>query len=399
MFRLLIADKFPEAMLEEARSLGVDVVYTPEVKAETLGSLLGDCHALFVRSTKVTAAALQEAKKLMLIVRVGSGVNTIDVAEASRRGIYVANCPGKNAIAVAELTMGLLLALDRQIPNAQQALASGLWQKKRFSKADGLKEKTLGLAGWGQIAKEVAKRAAAFEMEILVWSRSLTPKQASKAGVGHCATLAELAERADVLSIHLPLTPETKGIIDESILEKMPKGAIFLNTSRGEIHDQEALWRAMQSRGLRVGLDVFSDEPEAGEASYHHPMLQSDAFVGTPHIGASTEQAQRAVASEALRILRAFLQEGIVHQCVNLKPATPTPCHLVVRHYNKVGVLAQIMSLLSQASINIENMSNTIFQGSHTASVQMQLSRTPPDEFIQKLESMHDLIIQVTTRE
>lgn len=398
MFRLLIADKFPESALERARGMDIDVTYVPDASSETLRDLLHDKHALFVRSTQVTASSLEKADELMLIVRVGSGYNNIDVEEASRRGIYVANCPGRNAIAVAELALGLLLATDRQIPQASQALQSGKWQKKRFSKADGLKGKIFGIAGWGQIGKAVAKRAAAFEMDVLVWSRSLTPKQAAKANVGYSASLEELCQRADIISAHLPLTNETRGLFNSRIFNQMKKGAIFINTARGEIQDQDALLRAMEERDLRVGLDVFAGEPEAGDATYDHPILQHERFVGTPHIGASTEQAQRSVAGAALRILRTFLQEGKVLDCVNLRPEAPVPCHLSVRHYNKVGVLAQIMNRLSKAGINIETMSNTIFRGGHTAVAQIQLNRTPSDELLQELEAMSDLIIQASIR-
>ncbi len=398
MFRLLIADKFPDSKVALAQSMGIEVTYVPDASSETLRTLLDGKHALFVRSTEVTARSLEKATALMLIVRVGSGYNNIDVDEASKRGIYVANCPGKNAIAVAELTMALLLAADRQIPQASQALRLGRWEKKRFSKAEGLKGKIFGIAGWGQIGQAVAKRAAAFEMEIIAWSRSLTPRAAAKAGIGYCASVEELCQRADIISVHLPQTSETKGMFNERLFQQMKKGSLFLNTSRGSLHDQEALLCAMNERDLRVGLDVFAEEPEAGDAEYNHPLLQHERFVGTPHIGASTEQAQRSVANAALHILSTFLQEGVVIDCVNLRPEAPVPCHLSIRHYNKVGVLAQIMNLLSKAGINIETMSNTIFRGGHTAIVQMQINRTPSDEILQEIESMTDMIIQASIR-
>ncbi len=398
MFHLLIADKFPENKLALAQNMGIEVTYIPEASSETLRALLQGKHALFVRSTEVTATSLENADDLMLIVRVGSGYNNIDVDEASKRGIYVANCPGKNAIAVAELTIGLLLAVDRQIPKASQFLQAGRWEKKRFSKADGLKGKSFGIAGWGQIGQAVAKRAAAFDMEILAWSRSLTPRLAAKAGIGYCASVEELCQRSDVLSVHLPQTEETKGLFNDRLFQQMKRGAIFINTSRGGLHDQEALLRAMNERDLRVGLDVFFREPEAAEAEYNHPILHHERFVGTPHIGASTEQAQLSVANAALRILGTFLQEGVVLDCVNLRPDAPVPCHLSIRHYNKVGVLAQIMNILSRAGINIETMSNTIFRGGHTAVAQMQLNRTPSDEILQEIESMTETIIQASIR-
>ncbi len=395
--RLLMADRFPEEKLKKLRELGVDVNYQPDLKWDELPDAIGGYEILCVRSTRVTAETIDRADSLVLIIRVGSGINTIDVEAASERGIYVANCPGKNSIAVAELTMGLLLAVDRRIPQATEALRKGQWLKKEFGKADGLKGKKFGIAGFGRIGRAVAERAEAFEMEVLVWSRSYTPEKAREDGTTYCPDLKTLCREADIISVHLPLNDSTRHLFNEELFNEMKPGAIFINTSRGELVDQEALYRAMEERGLRAALDVFEGEPGSTTAEYRHPILQHPNFVGTPHIGASTKQAQNAVADETIRIIKTFMEEGSVPNCVNLELATSVKAQLIVRHYNRVGVLASVLDLLREYNINVENMRNTIFKKEEAAVATLQLNREPPEELLNRLRREKEKIIQVST--
>lgn len=397
MLKVLIADRFPEDKQQALQALGLEVAYDPQLSAESLPGRLEGVHILCVRSTRVSAQAIQATKSLLLILRVGSGTNTIDVQEASRQGVYVANCPGKNAIAVAELTMGLLLALDRRIPQATAALHAGTWNKKEYAKADGLKDKRIGIVGFGRIGQEVARRAKAFAMHVMAYSRDLTPQDAKPFDVEVVNDLGTLCQHADIISVHLPLTPETRGLFDAKRFAQMQEGAIFLNTSRGPLHDEDALIDAVRTRGLRVGLDVFATEPSQDTDSFHNPLLEyPDQFVATPHIGASTQQAQHAVAAEAVHIIRTFLQAGTVPNCINLQQHTPVECQLIVRHFDKVGVLATVMEELRRAHINIEEMSNMIFQNAQTAIATMRLSHLPSPSLLHELESKQDMIIQVT---
>src|SRR5450432_584398 len=202
---------------------------------------------LIVRGTKVTEPML-DAGAVKLIVRAGAGYNTIDVAAASKRGIYVSNCPGKNSIAVAELAFALILALDRRIADNVITLRKGEWNKKEFSKARGLYGRTLGLIGVGKIGQEMIPRARAFGMPVVAWSRSLTAERAATLGVELKASPREVAGSSDVVSVHLALNPKTKSLIDADVFKAMREGAYFINTARGEVVDQTALVEALKTR-------------------------------------------------------------------------------------------------------------------------------------------------------
>src|SRR5918998_227259 len=234
--RVLIADKFEQSGRDGLDAAGCDYSYQPDVKDETLVEAIRSYRpeALVVRSTKVTEP-MMEAGPLKLIVRAGAGYNTIDVAAASRRGIYVSNCPGKNAVAVAELAMALMLALDRRVADNVISLREGKWNKKEFSKARGLYGRTLGLVGTGQIGREVITRARAFGMPVVAWSRSLTGARAAELGVERKESPVEVARAADVVSVHVALKPETRAFIGADFFNAMREGAYFINTTRGEV--------------------------------------------------------------------------------------------------------------------------------------------------------------------
>mgnify|MGYP000108329131 CR=1 FL=1 len=396
--RILIADKFPESYVAQFRALGLRSDYQPDLSTDALKDNVGDASILVVRSTKVTRAVIEAASKLELILRAGAGVDTIDVAVASERGIYVANCPGKNSVAVAELAMGLILAIDRRIPHNTADLRAGKWNKKEYSKADGLKGKTLGIVGLGAIGQAVAKRAAAFEMGLCAYSMPEEPAVLSALGVAPCASLLDLAERADIVTVHVPQLAETKKLFGVDFFSRMKHGAVFINTSRGGVVDQPALERAMREKDIRAGLDVFDSEPEGATASFSAELFASPNFVGTHHIGASTEQAQNAIAAEAVRICAEFVRNGQVPNCVNIERHTPATVQLLVRHYDKVGVLAAVLDVVRRFGLNVEDMNNTIFSGAKAAVAVIRLSATPPDELIEEIAKMEDKVIQVSAK-
>src|SRR4051812_43476682 len=293
--KVLIADQFPEAGRAAVARAGVEVVYDPGLNGDALTAAVGSSGAdiLVVRSTKVPAATLA-AGRLSLVVRAGAGYDTIDVPAASARGIYVSHCPGKNAIAVAELTFALLLALDRRIPANVWDLKDGRWNKAEYSKARGLFGRTLGLVGLGRIGQEVRARAGAFGMPVVAWSPSLTPERAASLGVRPMGSPAEVAAACDVLSVHVALTGATRHLIDRGVLAALRSGTYFINTARAEVVDQSALYEAVRDRGIRAGLDVFAGEPPGGVGTVADPIFELDGVIGTHHIGASTEQAQEA---------------------------------------------------------------------------------------------------------
>jgi D-3-phosphoglycerate dehydrogenase len=400
---VLIADKFEKSGIDGLAAAGCEVVYQPDVKDDTLLAAIRETHAdaLVVRSTKVTEAML-DAGRLALVVRAGAGYNTIDVAAASRRGIYVSNCPGKNAVAVAELTFALLLALDRRVADNVIDLRQGRWNKKAYSRAQGLFGRTLGVLGAGSIAQEVIRRAAAFGMPVVLWSRRFagrdgvpTPAELDALGLdsapGLSITLAptpgEVAARCDVLSVHLALGKETRGLVGAAVLGRLRPGAIFLNTSRGELVDHAALEAAVRDRQVRAGLDVFDNEPAAAEAEFVTPLAALPGVYGTHHIGASTDQAQEAIAAETVRIIRCFKETGEVPNVVNLARRTPATHMLVVRHRDRPGVLAHVFDHLRARAINVQETENIVFDGAEAAVARINLDGAPDAALLDAVRS------------
>lgn len=392
--KVLIADKVYPKMIDDVKALGFEVIYEPDISAEDLAGVVGNVKVLIVRSKRVIDKTIQAGKFLSLIVRAGAGVNTIDLETASKHGIFVANCPGKNTDAVAELVIGLLIACDRGIADATQALRRGAWQKKRFGQASGLKTRTLGIIGMGAIGMAVAQRAQALGMKIIAWSRSLTPEQAKGYGIEFAATPLAVAQKADAITIHVAAAPETKNMITAAFFAAMKPGAIFLNTARGDVVDSIALLDAIEQRGLKVGLDVFGNEPTGGEAVFDQVELAAKV-VCTPHIGASTEQSEEAIAAEVVRIVKAFKNGGTPPNVVNIRTSQGTSSKMVIRHFNQVGVLAQVLTQLRHAGINIEEMQNQIFDYNETASCTITLSKSPSAEVVAAIRQ-NPSIIEVT---
>jgi D-3-phosphoglycerate dehydrogenase len=400
--KVLIADKFEQSGVDGLRALGCEVIYEPAVKDETLVTKLASTGAqvLVVRSTPVTEAML-DAGQVSLIVRAGAGVNTIDVAAASRRGIYVSNCPGKNAVAVAELTFALMLALDRRVAENVSQLRDGKWNKKEFSKAQGLFGRTLGLIGFGSIGQEVAKRARAFGMPVLVWSRrfqedaELARRAAEEFAITVVPGAGDVAADADVVSIHLALTKETRGFVGRQMLERMKRGAMLINTARAEVLDYTAVADVVRNRGLRVGLDVFANEPSAAEGEFSDPLLKLPNVIGTHHIGASTDQAQEAIAAETVRIIKTFMETGRVPNVVNLAKRTPATHMLVVRHRDKPGVLAHVFDRLRRADLNVQETENIIFEGAHAAVARINLDGAPEGDTLAAIRSGNDDVLSL----
>lgn len=389
--KVLIADKMSEKTVSELQNLGAEVEVRAQLSEEELAGAVGDVEVLIVRSKKVNAAAIEAAPRLSLIIRAGAGVNTIDLKAAGSRGIHVANCPGKNTDAVAELTIGLLIAADRRIVGATNDLRAGRWRKKEYGKAAGLKGRTLGIIGLGDIGRAVARRAKGLEMNVIAWSRRLTPEAAKEMGIGFCSTPEEVARLSDAISVHLALKPETTHLINKAFFDQMKEGAIFINTARGEVVDTAALKEAIKIKKLRVGLDVFENEPAGGEADFADTELAALATCA-PHIGASTEQASEAIADEVVKIVKSYLETGKPRNTVNIRKKSTAINNLVVRHYNHVGVLASVLDELRNEDVNIEEMENTIFEGGLTACCILKLDQTPTAALIEKLSGNKDII-------
>ena len=401
--RVLVADTFEKSGLAGLTTAGCEVVYEPDAKDDSLTAAIRSSGAdvLIVRSTSVSAAML-DAGRLSLIVRAGAGYNTIDVAAASNRGIYVSNCPGKNAIAVAELTFALILALDRRIPDNVAELRAGKWNKKQFAKARGLYGQRLGILGVGNIAREVIRRAAAFGLDVVLWSRRfdgldrlMSEEEAQAVGLDEAMrtieiqlapTPADVAARADILTIHLAFSAGSKGLVGREVLTALPDGAILINTSRAEIVDQAALLLAVKKKFLRVGVDVFANEPTGATGDVSDPLVAMPAVYGTHHIGASTDQAQEAIAAETVRIVRNFKETGKVPNVVNLARRTPATHVLVVRHRDRPGVLAHVFDHLSKSNLNVQETENIVFEGAEAAVARINLDGAPASALCDKIK-------------
>jgi len=394
--KILIADKFEESGRIGLRTIGCEISFQPDLKDDALVAAIGkeQPDVLIVRGTKVTEPMLA-AGPLKLIVRAGAGYNTIDVAAASRRGIYVSNCPGKNSIAVAELAFALILALDRRVADNVIALRAGEWNKKEFSKARGLFGRTLGLVGLGRIGQEMIPRARAFGMPVLAWSRSLTAEKAEALGVEKMETPLDVARRADVVSVHVALKPETKGMIAAEFFQAMKDAAYFINTSRGDTVDQQALVNAIHGKGIRAGLDVFALEPAAAVADFEDPIANETHVYGTHHIGASTDQAQEAIAAETVRVIKSFKETGQVPNVVNLAQRTPATHRLVVRHRDRPGVLAQVLDAIKAEQINVQEMENIVFEGAEAAVARINLDKAPSAATLDRLRGGNEDIIEL----
>lgn len=388
---ILIADKLSDKAVAALKAMGAIIRVEPSLGADDLPGAIGDSDVLVVRSTKVSAATIDAGSSLSLIIRAGAGVNTIDLAHASSLGIHVANCPGKNADAVAELAMGLIIAADRRIAFQAEDLRAGKWNKKEYGKASGLKGCTLGIIGYGSIGKGLAKRAKAFGMPVIAWSRSLTAEKAEADGIGWCATPLDLAREADVVSLHLAVAPETKDLVNREFLSAMKDGSILVNTSRGEVVDQDALSEAIDSKGLKVALDVYKGEPSAGDNSFAHVEL-AKKVTGTHHVGASTDQASDAIADETVRIIKSYMETGKPVNQVNSQDKSPAPFGLVVRHFNRVGVLAGVLDALREADVNVEEMENAIFSGGTAAVCTLKLDQKPNSETVRKIGQNKDIV-------
>ncbi|MEO8076211.1 MAG: NAD(P)-dependent oxidoreductase [Acidobacteriota bacterium] len=391
---VLVADKFEQSGVEGLERAGCRVIYEPDLKDAALQSAIAATAAevLVVRGTKVTAAML-DAGRLALVVRAGAGYNTIDVAAASKRGIYVSNCPGKNAIAVAELVFALILALDRRVPDNVAELRAGKWNKKEFSKAQGLYGKTIGLIGVGAIGQEVIRRAAGFGLNVVLWSRRyagqdrpMLEQEARDLGIEPALRTVridlapspgEVAARADILSLHVALGPETKSMVNAALLDRVKPGTMIVNTARGDVIDHAALGAAVREKSLRVGLDVFANEPASATADFSDDLLALPLVYGTHHIGGSTDQAQEAIAAETVRIVRSYKETGRVPNVVNLATRTPATHMLVVRHRDRPGVLAHVFDHLRQDNLNVQETENIVFEGAEAAVARINLDGLP----------------------
>ena len=394
--KVLIADKFSDTHLKRLDELGHEVNFQPDLGKSDLPAAVAGHDVLIVRSTKVDEETIEAADKLCLIIRAGAGVNTIATDAAAERGIFVCNTPGKNAIAVAELTMGLIMAIDRRIPDQVRDLRKGKWRKKRYAKTQGLAGRNIGIVGLGAIGLEVAKRAAAFDMQIAVVDRPNRDPHRLQVlqhmGARIVPDLETLAATCDILTFHVPATAATEGLVSRELLAAMRPGTVIVNTSRGTVIDEEALLEAIEEKGLQVGLDVYKGEPGSGDADFSSTLAQHKGVYGTHHIGASTNQAQEAIADAVVEAIVSF-QDGTLLNCVNLGGVGEGKAMTVtVRHLNRVGVLAGVLGAIREAGLNVEDMENFVLAGRTAASAVIHVVGDVDVDLIRRLEDVKNVI-------
>ncbi|MEE9416596.1 MAG: NAD(P)-dependent oxidoreductase [Acidimicrobiales bacterium] len=392
--KILFADQIPKEFRDQLVESGHEVCFSPDLNADTLADNISDNGVLVVRSTKVTAATIEAGEHLSLIVRAGAGTNTIDKQAAADRGVYVTNVPGKNAIAVAELAMGLLLAIDRRIADNVVDLRDDRWNKKVYSTADGLFGKNVAIIGVGAIGLAFAERARAFGITPHALRKdgrsSDTENKIRAAGIRLVDSEDELLSLADVVSLHVPASPQTVGMVDSEFLARMKPNAILLNTSRGEVIDEAALINALDN-GLRAGVDVYCDEPSSGSGTFTSKLAQHPNVVGTHHIGASTDQSQNATSTGVVAVIDAY-GDGRVFNCVNMQDSAEATASLIVRHYDRVGVLAQVFAVLRRSGINVGAMENSIFAGSNAAVATIDIAGALGEDVLETIGQIDEVI-------
>lgn len=386
--KVLVADKFPDKYIQQMKDLDLEVIYNAKLGEKDLVEAAKDVDILVVRSTIVNEETILNSEKLNLIIRAGSGVNNINIAAANKKGIYVTNCPGMNSVAVAELAIGLMISMDRSIPDNVSDFNKGVWNKDKYSKGRGLKGKTLGLIGVGNIGKEVAKRALAFEMN--VYGKDIS--RIEGVPIKDFSEMDQLVPLCDVISIHLPATPQTKGLFNKQMFEYMKDGAYLINTSRHEIVVEDDLLEAIKTKNIRFACDVFKGEPEGKGGEVSSKLQNNPNIYVTHHIGASTEQAQDAVAEETINIIKHYVHSGVIDHWVNRAKEIDAHFQLVVKHYDKPGVLAGVLDIIRSGNINIEEIENIIFEGGIAACCTMKLQSAINAEMLKKIKEDSNVI-------
>jgi len=385
--KILVADKMEAWGLDQLKGLADELAYEPDLKGDELKNRMSefDPEVVTVRSTKLPKEILAAGKSLKLVIRAGSGFDTIDIAAAADQDVRVCNCPGMNAVAVAELAMGLIISLDRRIADNVIDFRNHKWKKKHYAKAGlGLKGQTLGIIGAGRIGLEVAKRALAFDMNVLYYHIGRQLELVDNPNAAR-AELEDLLKKSDVVSIHVPGGGGTKHLLDARHIGMMKPGATIINTSRAGVIDETALIAALKEGKLRAaGLDVCADEPAAEAPEVNSPLCELENVYATHHIGASTAQAQLAVAEEVVRIIANYKQTGEAMHCVNLAQPIARPV-LIVQMNDKPGGLAHVFGLLSEAGLTAAEMDQVVHDDGKQTCAHIRLDKQPDEGLLKKL--------------
>ena len=348
MPRVFISDKLEAGGVEMLEHAGLEVDNHPGLKDGELQEAMRAADGMVVRSgTRVTSQLLENPGRLRAIVRAGVGVDNIDVPAATRKGIVVMNTPGGNTVSTAELTISHLMSLARHLPEADATMRQGKWERSKLTGTQ-LAGKTLGIVGLGRVGREVARRAAGLDMKVIGFDPFLAPDRAAQLGIEAAADLDSLLPRCDFLTVHTPLTAETTDLIGARQLARMRKGSRVINCARGGIINEAALAEALKSGHIAgAALDVFVDEPPSAD----HPLLKLPNVELTPHLGASTTEAQESVALEAAQLLIDFLTRGVIQFAVNVAPVDRAELQEIRLYVDLARRLGLLHAQMCQGSI------------------------------------------------
>ncbi|MSR68958.1 MAG: hydroxyacid dehydrogenase [Phycisphaerales bacterium] len=379
--RVLVVDQFGSHGMDGLRAVGCDAIHNTLLSSETLALAVADVapDILVVRSMCVTEAMLNASERLGLIVCTAPNTDNIDINAASRRGIFVAHCPGRSAAAVAELAWALILGCDRRLPDNVIAVRERASPEDQPAEAVGLAGRTLGIVGLGQVGQEIAKRGAAFGMHVVAWSRNITEERCDALGIDYCANLVNLAKLSDVVSVSVTANEESHGLLGEKFFNALHAGATIINTSLGGVVNEAALLNAVKTKGIRAGLDLHEYAKSIAERQILAQLVQQPGVYGTMQSGALTTQARQAMDQEVVRVIRQWLEHGTVSGCVNRTGESGAVTLIHIRHVNRPGIFASIFDVLGKAGINVEEMENVICAGGEAAIARIHLN-APPTE-------------------
>ncbi|TWT41101.1 D-3-phosphoglycerate dehydrogenase [Phycisphaerae bacterium RAS1] len=390
--KILVICEMPDFALDQLRALGCETVYKPNLAADALRMALADTGILVVGSGRVSADLISSAHSLQLIVRRGAGPANIAVEEASAQGVFVADCNEQHATAVAELGLGLLIALDRRIVENTLALREGRWSRAELAAARGLCGRTLGLLGYGAAGRMTAQRAHGFGMNVIAWESGGNVADAHDSEIEHCNWPRELAGGSDAVMLMPAVEGHDEVIVDAEFLAAMRPGAAFVHLGPPGVVDAAALAEAVRTRHLRVAIDSHAAEPTADVARFTSSLLALPGVIGTQHIGALTDQARDATAAEAVRVIRKFLVSGECANCLNLLDRTPATWQLVLRVRDQVGVMASILDAIRADGINAEEITSRVFTGAKAASCIIAIDERPSREALDAIRALPDVL-------
>ncbi len=388
--KTLVACELPDPALERLRALAMELDYRPRATAADLRDLVRDTSVLVVAQTRVSPELIGRATALQMIVHAGPGPGEIAVDEASTQGVFVTHCPDVDAEAIAEMTFALLLALDRRLVEAANAMRDGRWARGELTDAHGLAGRTLGILGYGPVGCRVAERARAFGMQVLAWASRL-PESPAAAGVQFVNWPRELAAQSDAVVVHA-CPDDAEPLADADFLDHLRPGASLVITGGAGCFEEAALARAIEQRKLRVAIDVYSNEPTSDIARFRCRLCDLPGAIATPHLGPLTQQARDATAAEVVRIVESFVVSGEVVNSLNLVDHSPATWQLVLRVRDQVGVMAAVLETIRADGINAQEITSRVFTGAKAAWCTIALDERPSTEALRALAKLPDVL-------